>query len=79
MDKNIITFNSILKRYILDIFNKDVDDRGMVVEKNNPLKKVFTPDGEELEISQFAGIKKGSEIYLKSDIFSLINLYDSIK
>ena len=76
---NLITFEKQAKKFILDIFGKQVDVYGFVVEKNNPQQKVLTPDGDELEENQFAGVKKGSEIYIKSDILSLIKLYDSLK
>lgn len=79
MNKNILTFDSTIKDDVLDIFDKKVDKYGYIIEKDNPSKRVLTPEGEEIEVGQFAGVKKGSEIYLKSDILSLINLYDSLE
>lgn len=79
LNMNLLTFDKQARRFVLDIFDKQVDMHGFVVEKNNPGQKVLTPDGEELEENQFAGVKKGSEIYIKSDILSLIKLYDSLQ
>lgn len=76
MLKNVITFDASAKRDILDLFNKAVDEEGYIVEKNNSTQKVLTFDGEEIKVEQFAGIRKGSEIFIKSDLVSLINLAD---
>ena len=74
----IITFDKTAKKFILDTFDKIIDGENYVVEKNNPKQRVLTQDGQEVEFEKFAGIKKGSEIYIKSDILSLIKLSDEI-
>ncbi|MBS3102491.1 hypothetical protein J4458_03515 [Candidatus Woesearchaeota archaeon] len=71
--KNIVTFDKELKEQILDIFDKTVDGQGLIVEKSNPKQLVLTQDGENLSIEEFAGITKGSEIFIKSDLISLID------
>ena len=71
--KNIVTFDKELKEQILDIFDKTVDGQGIIVEKSNPKQLVLTQDGENLSIEEFAGITKGSEIFIKSDLISLID------
>lgn len=71
-----ITFdkNKAVKDFVLDAFSKAEDESGYVVEKDNPKQKVLTPDGDELHYKDFAGLKKGSEVYIKSDLVSLVKL-----
>jgi len=71
-----ITFDKSAKDFILDAFNKSVDKYGFVIEKDNPNQRVLAPDGQEVEFEDFAGIKRGSEIFIKSDLISLMNLCD---
>lgn len=73
-----ITFDNGLKEFILDIFSKQVDREGFIVEKDNIKQRVLAPDGQEVRLEQFAGIKRGSEIFIKSDLISLMNLCDSL-
>jgi hypothetical protein len=75
MDK-IITFSREVKEDILRFFDKGVDGEGYIIEKDTG-QKVLS-DGEPLEFDNFAGIKKGSLVFIKSDINSLIELVDSI-
>ena len=74
----VIIFEKSVKKEILDLFDKTIDNEGFIVEKDNPIEKVITPDGEELELENFAGIRKGSEIFIKSDLNSLISLADTL-
>lgn len=74
-----ITFDAALKEFVLDAFNKATDGHGYLVEKSDYSQKVLTQDGEEINIKQFAGIKKGSEIYIKSDLVSLMRLCDAMQ
>lgn len=76
--QNIITFDSASKKKILDFFDKTVNGEGYIVEKNNQDQKVLTIEGEPLMHDDFAGLMKGSEIFIKSDIASLIKLTDKI-
>lgn len=75
---NIITFNKSAREFILDTFSKMVGKEGYVVEKSNPTQRVLTQDGEEIHIEEFGGIRGGSEIYIKSDLMSLIQLCDAL-
>ncbi|MGK5086333.1 hypothetical protein WDW86_02145 [Bdellovibrionota bacterium FG-2] len=72
--KPIITFNQEAKDVVLDALDKAKDADGFIVEKGNPLQRVLTKDGEEVPVSKFAGVKKGSLIFFKSDFSSLIEL-----
>ena len=78
MLEKVITFDNSVKPDILDFFGKMVDDNGYIVEKGNASQKILTPDGDELKIEEFAGIKRGSEVFIKSDLMSLINLADKL-
>ncbi|MCK9431791.1 MAG: hypothetical protein M0R00_02410 [Candidatus Omnitrophica bacterium] len=77
--KKIITFEKNAGLQILDAFKKSVDENGYIVEKSNPTQKVLTIDGEELALKDFAGIRKGSAIFIKSDLVSIINLVDLLQ
>ena len=79
MDSKIIAFDKDLKMEILSIFDKTVDDEGYIVEKSNPKQRVLTTEGEEVELTEFAGIGSGSMIFIKSDFISLMKLADSLK
>lgn len=73
-----ILFNQKAKKTILKAFNKEIDDDGYIVEKNNPEQKVLTQDEEEINIDEFCGIQRGSEIFIKSNISSLMQLADRL-
>jgi len=74
----VITFDDSAKTEILSFFDKTVDDEGYIVEKDDVTQRVITPDGEEVRLEEFAGIRKGSEIFIKSDLPSLISLIDKL-
>lgn len=73
-----IIFEASAKEEILSFFDKTVDDDGFIVEKEDTTQRVITPEGEEVTLEEFAGIRKGSEIFIKSDLPSLINLIDKL-
>ena len=73
-DKISLTFHKSFKKEILEIFDKKIDDEGLIVEKDSPTQRVLSPDGESIRLKEFAGITKGSEIFIKSDLISLIEL-----
>ncbi len=69
-----ITFDEKSKSEVLDILDKAVDASGYIVEKDNANQKVLNIDGEEVKIEEFAGIRKGSEVFIKNDLPSLMEL-----
>lgn len=77
--EGVITFDTASKREILSFFDKTVDEDGYIVEADDPTQRVITPDLEEIKEEEFAGIRKGSEIYIKSDLPSLIELVDALQ
>jgi hypothetical protein len=77
--KAVVTFEESVKEQTLSFFDKTVDEEGFVVEKSDQTQRVVTPDGEEIKLEEFAGIRKGSEIFIKSDLPSLFDLIDMLK
>ena len=71
-----ITFNNSAREFILDAFGKTIDKEGYLVEKSNPSQRVLAQDGTEILAQEFAGIRKGSGIFIKSDLVSLMKLCD---
>lgn len=77
--KDIITFSKDTKDFILSAFGKTTDGEGYVVEANNIKQRVTTSRGEVVRVDELAAIKKGSLIFVKSDLPSLIELTDDLK
>ena len=73
-----ITFDESTRAFILNAFGKTISDEGFVVEKASPDKKVVTPRGEEIKASEFAGVRKGSAVFLKSNIVSLVEAAEAM-
>lgn len=60
---------------ILEAFGKKINEDGFIIEAATG-ELVLTPEGEEIEAKNFAGIKKGSEIFIKDDLYSIMNLVE---
>jgi len=75
---NKIIFDKSARNFILEAFDKTVDSDGYVVEKSILSQRVLTKDAQEIRFDEFAGIRKGSEIFLKSDLPSIIELSDDL-
>jgi hypothetical protein len=73
-----ITFDSSARDFVLEAFGKTIRD-GFIVERCQPKQRVLTPRGEDIPLSEFAGIRKGSAIFVKSDIVSLIEAAQAIE
>lgn len=71
-----ITFsdNKETKLFILDILDKATDEDGYIIEKGTQ-NRVIDADGQFLTLSEFGGVKNGSEIFFKDDIVSLVSFY----
>ncbi len=74
MEKVRITFDNPSKREILDFLDKTTNKEGLIVEKQNPEQKVLTFDGQEISLEEFGGVKRGSEVFIKNDLVSLMRL-----
>lgn len=70
-----IIFNNDLKtkKFVLSLFNNSIDDEGLIVDSKG--EKIIDSDGQEIMISQLGTIKKGSQIYVKNSLPSLVNFY----
>lgn len=79
MNENVITFEDSAKEQILSFFDKVLDKEGYIVEKDDISQRVITQEGEEIRLEDFAALKRGSEIFVKSDFISLIKLADNIE
>lgn len=58
--------------FILKAFNKSINEDQLIVDENG--EPVLTPEGEIIHASKFGGLKKGSEIFIKDDLYSIMNL-----
>ena len=67
-----LTFDDSAKEEVLDFIEKAVDAQGFIVEKSNVAQRVLTFDGEEIHKKEFGGVKKGSEVFIKNDLVSLM-------
>jgi hypothetical protein len=74
MKLGVLRFDQSAKKEVLNLFGKTLDDEGYIVEKENKEQKVLTKKGEEIHIDEWAGIVKGSEEFVKSDTFSLVEI-----
>ncbi len=74
-----VTYNDsdIARRTILKLTGKEVDTEGYIVESGTG-NRVISPSGEEVLFSDFAGIRKGSEIIITKDLPSLLEQSDYI-
>jgi len=79
METRKVTFDSDSKNYVLDILGKTVDMNNYIVEKNDPSQHVFSPNGEPVTLDDFAGVIKGSLVFVKKDLPSIIELADKLK
>lgn len=73
-----ITFDESARTFVLSAFGKTVRD-GFVVEKSKPSEKVITPRGEDVPVEEFAGVRKGSVIFVKNDIVSLVEAAEALQ
>jgi len=74
-----IIFDDSAIPFVLGAFNKTVSKEGFVVEKTTPKQKVLTPRGEDIPVDEFAGVRRGSTVFVKSDIVSLIEAAEAME
>lgn len=68
-----ILFTEAALPFLLEAFGKSINDDGLIIETSTG-EAVLTPDGEEITAANFGGLKKGSEIFIKSDLLSIMKL-----
>lgn len=66
-----VVFNSDIKDFILDLFDKKEDSDGYIIELESG-SRVITPNGAHIRKDEFAGVTPGSEIFLTNDLPSLL-------
>lgn len=69
-----IVFDKAAKKEVLSLLNKVENANGLIVEKDKPSQSVLTFEGEEINVDQFGGVQKGSEVFIKNNLVSLIRL-----
>lgn len=74
-----ILFEKEVTKDLLEIFDKDIDDDGYIIEKGGSGERVQTLSEEDILAVDFAGIRKGSEIFMKSDLPTIIEVSDQKK
>lgn len=66
-----IVYDYKTKDFILELFDKEKDSEGFIVEKETG-DRVIKPSGEFVRYDDFVGVTPGSEIFLTNDLPSLI-------
>ena len=69
-------FNEQALPFILEIFGKTVNEDGFIADMNTG-EPIQTPEGDFLTKGKFGGIKKGSEIFLKDDLLTVMKLVEN--
>lgn len=69
-----LTFDETTKIDILNFLGKVSDNEGFIVEQEDTTQRVLSMEGEEVTVDEFAGVQKGSEVFVKKDLISLMRL-----
>lgn len=72
--KILLTFDESASEFILDAFDKVINDEGLVAEKKDSSQTVVTFEKRTLTKESFGGIKHGSDIFIEDNIISLKRL-----
>lgn len=67
-----LTFDESATEFVLESFGKAVDDDGYVIDAETG-ERVTTPDGEHIEADEFAGVEKGSTLYLDDGFTTIVD------
>ena len=67
-----ISFDNNSKEFILGVLGKSVDSEGFIIESDTKVR-VLDQGGEPVHIDEFGGVRKGSEIFFKKDLPSVLN------
>jgi len=77
MKNGFIIFDSSAKKFILEVFGKTIDNENFIIDSNTR-ERVLSINGEELTLDDFAGIGKGSLLFIKKDLPSIVELTDRL-
>jgi len=61
--------------FLLRAFGKEINEQGKIMDSETGVIEM-TPEGEELTRENFGGLKKGSVLFLKKDLLSVIKLVE---
>jgi hypothetical protein len=67
-----ISFDDSSKEFVLGILGKSIDSEGYIIESDTG-NRVLYQDGEPIHSDDFGGVRKGSEIFFKNDLPSVLN------
>lgn len=73
-----IVFHESAKEFLIETFGKKLNEEGFIVDDTDESQLVLTEEGEPIHIKDFAGVKHGSDIFLKNDLPSMFDLSRSI-
>lgn len=65
-----IIFDNSSKGWLLELFDKKVDESGFITEKDGT--RIWTPEGYEIKLDDLAVVKKGSTKFIPGDLTSLM-------
>lgn len=66
-----LTFEESASEFVLETFDKAVDENGYVVDPETG-DRVTTPEGGEIKKEEFAGVENGSTLFLDEDFTTLV-------
>ena len=67
-----LTFDETAAEFILESFGRSTDEEGYIINPETG-ERERTPEGQEIHIDDFAGVEKGSELFLDDDFTTLVN------
>lgn len=77
MKDDYIVFDASAKQFILEIFNKTVNQNNIIIDKTTK-EEVLSINGDKIALDEFTGIGKGSLLFVKKDLPSIIELSDRL-
>lgn len=70
-----LVFDNELQDVVLGLLGKETNEEGFIIDENG--NQALTPQGQPVRSDEFGAIAKGSEIFIKKDIDSLIKYIES--
>ncbi len=72
-NKPKIAFDDSSREFILNLFDKRINENGEVLEKNSD-EVVKSFEGNPLTVDEFGGVKRDSEFFIENNVVSLFRL-----
>ncbi|PYZ02651.1 hypothetical protein C8039_03060 [Halogeometricum sp. wsp3] len=66
-----LTFDESAAEFLIESFGKTTDGEGYIVDPQRNERET-TPEGNEIHIDDFAGVEKGSQLFLDDDFTTLV-------